>query len=208
MYICEIVSSIRNKDKINVYGYMMLKDKNRNHKYYWHCEKRDILKCSGRATTILTEDQHHLVNASEHNHAAEANRVKVINKINVLKESAQQSNDQPAQIIQTAISDTTNEVYPYLPSHDALRQVIKRVRHIDTPVEPQSLESLIIPEDMKKTLNGVDFLVKDSIVDNKRVLMFTTSANINYLAQSSIWIMDGTFKTVPTIFRQLYTIHG
>ena len=54
MYICEIVSSIRNKDKINVYGYMMLKDKNRNHKYYWYCEKRDILKCSGRATTILT----------------------------------------------------------------------------------------------------------------------------------------------------------
>ena len=125
MYICEIVSSIRNKDKINVYGYMMLKDKNRNHKYYWHCEKRDILKCSGRATTILTKDQHHLVNTSEYNHAAEANRVKVINKINVLQESAQQSNDQSAQIIQTAISYTTNEVYPYLPSHDALRQVIK-----------------------------------------------------------------------------------
>jgi hypothetical protein len=86
--------------------------------------------------------------------------------------------------------------------------VIKRIRHIDTPVEPQSLESLIILEDMKKTLDGVDFLVKDSIVGNERVLMFTTSANINYLAQSSIWIMDGTFKTVPTIFRQLYIIHG
>ncbi|CAG8710627.1 12864_t:CDS:2 [Funneliformis caledonium] len=46
-----------------------------------------------------------------------------------------------------------NEVYPYLLSHDALRQVIKRVRHIDTHVEPQSLESLVIPEDMKKTLD-------------------------------------------------------
>ena len=28
------------------------------------------------------------------------------------------------------------------------------------------------------------------------------------MAQSSFWIMDGTFKTVPTIFKQLYTIHG
>jgi len=35
---------------------------------------------------------------------------------------------------------------------------------------------------MKKTLNGIDFLIKDSIVDNKRVLIFTTFANINYLA--------------------------
>src|SRR5688572_3724980 len=38
--------------------------------------------------------------------------------------------------------------------------------------------------------------------------MFTTIANINQLNQSSFWIMDGTFKTVPTIFKQLYTIHG
>ncbi|CAG8764644.1 3990_t:CDS:1, partial [Funneliformis caledonium] len=122
MYICEIVSSIRNKEKINIYGYMMLKDKNRNHRYYWYCEKCDILKCSERATTILTEDQHHLVKNSEHNHAAEASRVNVIKKINILKKRAQQSNDQPAQVIQTIISNSTNEVYPYLPSHDALRQ--------------------------------------------------------------------------------------
>ena len=61
---------------------------------------------------------------------------------------------------------------------------------------------------MKKTLDNANFLVKDTIIGNERMLMFTTSTNINYLAQSSIWIMDGTFKTVLTIFKQLYTIHG
>ena len=45
-----------------------------------------------------------------------------------------------------------------------------------------------------KVLDDVDFLVKDLIVSNKRVLIFTTSANINYLVQSSIWIMNETFK--------------
>ncbi|CAI2201496.1 14140_t:CDS:1, partial [Funneliformis geosporum] len=39
---------------------------------------------------------------------------------------AQQNNDQPAQVIQVIVSDSTNEVYPYLPSCDALRQTIKR----------------------------------------------------------------------------------
>ncbi|CAI2195506.1 15955_t:CDS:2, partial [Funneliformis geosporum] len=157
MYICEIVSSNRNKDKINVYGYIMLKDKNRNHNYYWYCEKWDILKCNGRASTILTKDQYNLVKFSEHNHAAEASQIKVI---------------------QAIVSD-----------------------------KPQTLESFIIPENMKRTLDGVDFLVRDLIISNKRLLIFTTSANINYLAQSSIWIMDGTFKTIPNIFKQLYTIH-
>ena len=44
------------------------------------------LCCSKQVITILIEDQYHLVNAFEHNHATEANRVKVIKKINVLKE--------------------------------------------------------------------------------------------------------------------------
>ena len=61
---------------------------------------------------------------------------------------------------------------------------------------------------MQKTLSGLDFLVRDSTMGNERILIFTTSANVNCLAQSYFWIMDGTFKTVPNIFRQLYTIHG
>ncbi|CAI2196089.1 8470_t:CDS:1, partial [Funneliformis geosporum] len=43
----------------------------------------------------------------------------------------------------------------------------------------QSLESIIIPEDMKKTLNDADFLVKDSTIDDERILMFTTFTNTN-----------------------------
>ena len=53
-----------------------------------------------------------------------------------------------------------------------------------------------------------DFLIKDSTIGHDKILIFTTVANINYLNQSFIWIMDGTFKTVPIIFKQLYTIHG
>ena len=88
-------------------------------------------------------------------------------------------------------------MYPYFPSRDALRQSIKQIWH----TESQSLESFVIPENMQKILDGSDFLVKDSTIGYNRILAFTTVANINYLNQSSIWIMDGTFKTVPTIFK-------
>ncbi|CAI2187538.1 7882_t:CDS:2, partial [Funneliformis geosporum] len=46
-------------------------------------------------------DQHQLQNVSNHNHAAEASRVNIVKVVNVLKEQAQQTNDQPIQIIQT-----------------------------------------------------------------------------------------------------------
>jgi len=206
--ICEVVFSAHNKNKINVHGFLMVKDRNRKYKYYWRCKKYKSLQCPGRATTILIEDQHHLHNITNHNHAAEANRVNVAKTIKVLKERAQQTNDQPIQIIQNVITNSSQEIFPYLPSRDALRQSIKRIRRIDSPAEPQSLEDLVIPENWKKTLSGSDFLVRDSTIGNERVLIFTTSTNINYLSQSPFWICDGTFKVVPTIFRQLYTVHG
>jgi hypothetical protein len=204
--ICEKISSIRNKDKISVNGYLMVKDKNRENLYYWCCEKRNTLQCKGRAVTELIEDQHYLKKTSDHNHAPEASRINVVKAINMLKRRAQETNDQPVQIIQDIVANSSQEIYPYFPSHGALRQSVKRIRRTNFPAEPQSIESLVIPNDMQKTLDGSDFLIKDSTIGDNRILIFTTVANINYLNRSSIWIMDGTFKTVPTIFKQLYTI--
>lgn len=208
MDICEVVLSVRNKNKINVHGYLMVNDKKNNNKYYWYCEKRDQLQCSGRAITLFTEDQHHLLKATEHSHAAEASRVKVIKSLNLLKERAQQTTDQPVQVIQNVVASSSQEICPYLPSRDALRQTVKRVRRSNLPAEPQSLANLSIPIDLQVTLRGSNFLVRDLNIGDGKVLIFTTFNNVNYLSQSSFFIMDGTFKTVPTIFKQLYTIHG
>ena len=41
-----------------------------------------------------------------------------------------------------------------------------------------------------------------------RILIFLTTSNINLLAMSLHWYADGTFKVVPPLFEQLYTIHG
>lgn len=46
------------------------------------------------------------------------------------------------------------------------------------------------------------------MVGQERIFLFTTRTNIQHLSQALFWIMDGMFKTVPTIFYQLYTIHA
>ncbi|GBC10926.2 hypothetical protein GLOIN_2v1446576 [Rhizophagus irregularis DAOM 181602=DAOM 197198] len=186
MDICEAVSSIRNKNKINIHGYLMVKDKKRNNSYYWYCKKRDQLRCNGRATTMFTKNQYHLVKFTDHNHAADASQVKVVKSLNLLKEQAQQTNDQLVQVIQSVLA----------------------VRRANLPAEPQSFANLIILDNLQKTLSNSKFLIRDLNIGNEKVLIFTTFNNVNYLSQSSFWIMDGTFKTVPTIFKQLYTIHG
>src|SRR5215213_6266344 len=122
--ICEIVSSIRGQDKINIHGFIMCKNKNCNDSYYWHCEKRDALQCKGRAVTTFVGGQHRLQKVTDHNHAAEASRFNVIRTVNTLKERGKETNEPPAQIIQTTTASISHEAYLYLPSRDALRQTI------------------------------------------------------------------------------------
>jgi hypothetical protein len=51
---------------------------------------------------------------------------------------------------------------------------------------------------MRKILSGLDFLIRNLTIGEKKVLIFTTSFSINHLTQSFFWLADGTFKTVST----------
>lgn len=45
-------------------------------------------------------------------------------------------------------------------------------------------------------------------MNEERILIFVTEANVVNLRNAQFRIMDGTFKTVPTVFKQLYTINA
>ena len=44
--------------------------------------------------------------------------------------------------------------------------------------------------------------------DDNRILVFGTESSFEFLENSQHWFVDGTFKSVPAQFMQLYTIHG
>lgn len=39
-------------------------------------------------------------------------------------------------------------------------------------------------------------------------MIFTTAENCLLLKSASFWVMDGTFKSCPSLFNQLFVIHG
>lgn len=67
---------------------------------------------------------------------------------------------------------------------------------------------MVIPEFYTKTSRDKPFLLHDSNDGKDRFLMFSTKRNLKFLKSCLIWQADGTFKCVPSIFAQLYTIHG
>lgn len=58
------------------------------------------------------------------------------------------------------------------------------------------------------TAKGEKFLLYDNESESNRIIMFATNGNIEMLAKCNEIFCDGTFGIVPTMFSQLYTIHG
>ena len=69
-------------------------------------------------------------------------------------------------------------------------------------------QEIVFPEEYKITKEGELFLLFDSGPTEDRILIFSTARNLRLLASSENWFGNGTFKTVPHLFYQLYTLHG
>ena len=66
-----------------------------------------------------------------------------------------------------------------------------------------------IPQEFQITEIGEQFLLYDSGVgDEERILVFGSPQGLQLLSQSDNWYADGTFKVIPEVFYQLYTVHA
>lgn len=120
----------------------------------------------------------------------------------------------PAQVIRIEYQNLPAGVLAELPERYNMTKAIQRQRLKNMPTNPRTLEDLgELPENFKKTSAGDNFLLYDSREHNVdesigRILIFATRENLQRLARSEGWYVDGTFKVVPSIFFQLFTILG
>ena len=82
------------------------------------------------------------------------------------------------------------------------------MQELATPAQPATLEQRILPPEYKQTAKGEQFLLYDSGPEVQRILIFGTQQNLEMLQLSQVWLADGTFKTAPTLFTQVYVVHA
>jgi len=65
------------------------------------------------------------------------------------------------------------------------------------------------PKSLWNNSRGELFLRYDSgIKDEDRFVIFSSEYQMSILKDSELWVMDGTFKSVPNHFEQMLTIQG
>lgn len=195
-------------------GICTIKTKKSGEKIYWECElrrKNTMQICRAKATTSKIEGVLALLSFGPHSHAPNPATQHIKKAVTSIKNTARNTKNKPCQIIQAQRSDAGDlamVVAPLMPSKNASRKIISRVRRVNKPKEPLCIEEINIPERLRLTISGHRFLQKDINIGDEKVYVFTTDADMRSLERCTYWMADGTFKTAPSMFMQLLTIHG
>lgn len=150
-----------------------------------------------------------VISSTKHNHTPKLEMITVKHKLKEMKDMACLTQDSTRNIIAASCSNISLPVAGAIPSTHALSKTIQRkiLRFEAPPPNPHTLVDLILPVEYTITNRGENFLFHDSN-DENHFLIFTTTQNLQLLKESKNWFSDSTFKIVPSIFQQLYTILG
>ena len=178
---------------------------------YWRCTERD--KCNARCSTPV--DDHTKIlrdGTSKHTHAPEKAEIGAKKAVQRMKRRAEQHpNEPPDRILAMEIQDEHDkEVLANLPETENLRRYVNRTQNRLRPRNPQNLAEVEIVDPYKdKTRAGDKFLFYDSGIGGEdRVIIFTTEKNIKRLCESPSIFSNGTFKSAPNMFTQMFTLRG
>ena len=205
----EVITSTKGKKQLVYEGYVFVFQKKlASGTDSYECQRRRNYGCNARIKVL--DDT--IVDAiNDHVHAPAMNHVEALRLRHGIKRKAIESQETPQQIISSAMVDISDGAASIIPPMRTIRRCIRRYRQsvgIPHPI-PLGSSEMDIPEGLKLTTHGEQFLLFDSGKgSSSRMLIYSTQTNLDLLHRSELWFADGTFKTVPEIFYQLYTIHA
>jgi hypothetical protein len=107
---------------------------------------------------------------------------------------------------ETAALATNSTAAALMPAYSSVATTMLRERNATLPPLPPSRRDIAIPHQLQVTQAGEQFLLEHG--HNGDYLIFATADNLRRLCQADLVSMDGTFSTVPNMFRQLFTLHA
>ena len=148
---------------------------------------------------------------NDHTHAANRDEVQALKIRQKMKKTRHRDrgNASAQQIISNAVAHLNDHTAVTMPAVHHIRRDIRRQRKkAGNPIPVPQDRFFDIPPEYQQTAASEAFLHQDTGNGDDQILVFATIEIIQLLAESQSWFMDGTFKTSPELFFQVYTIHS
>ena len=110
---------------------------------FWKCDVRG--SCKAR---LHIRNGRVIRSINDHTHPGDATKIEVMEALTVLRDRAVNTLDQTAQVVSTSLRNLSQAGKSALPAMYSLKRTVqrKRVAQAAAPVNPQTLDELVIPE--------------------------------------------------------------
>lgn len=201
-----IISSKGLHDKIYNNGYEYQYNKMHGSNTYYRCVRYCRTKCPGR---LVFNEKKEIIITKPHSHAGDSRNIAKAALLDTIKNEAKVNKESAKNIISAACVGLSEPVAAYIPSVKLISETVRRMRNKENVIaNPKTLLELEFDEMFQFTEKKEKFLLFDSGPAEDRLVIFATRKNLSFLSQCDSMYMDGTFSIVPSLFKQLYTIHG
>lgn len=180
---------------------------NKNGTVIWRCSKYISFHCKARLTTCGCDVIK--VQQPEHTHTGNGEAARAVTAVDGMKTKMGDIGATPSSSQASVAAGLSDDVLMALPKKASLARTLRRHRQkvaerdnggVALPPLPTD-QFFEIPEMFKL------MLLHDSTMGNNRVLILGNEVLLDGLGRAEVWIADGTFSVVPSIFFQLYSIH-
>ncbi|XP_057336676.1 uncharacterized protein LOC130675162 [Microplitis mediator] len=177
----------------------------------WRCnEHSGKFACSVIVHTTTDDKNGNIIgDPPVHDHPADLVDVKAKRIRTNLKRRAVNDDVGPIAIIDNVVKNIKSPVIARLGSVASMQHTIQRARQGKVPkVKETVLSDFTVPDELRCTSKNEPFLLYESGSRRNRYLIFSTDANLKKLSECEIWCGDGTFRTVPAMFQQMYLLRN
>jgi len=172
----------------------------------WRCSKHQSCKCKA---TIIEKDLIVVGGMHEsHTHGGNNSRSLARRAVGEMKRRLVDTLAAPSTTQAAVMQNLSNDVLMALPKKSTLSRALRQHRQRVNGAAEQILPPIPTDATFVTPDRFTSFVLFDSgPADNDRLILFGCNELLDGLARATIWLADGTFKVVPEIFFQLYTIH-
>jgi hypothetical protein len=195
------LKSNRGGEKAVDSGFVYNFDKKIENNIRWRCCHRS---CKG---AIITNEGDVIIKVVTHTiDQSDPVNVRKNVLINEIKEKTKSTGHKSSDVLIDVLSKEDDDVICRLPKMKTIQDGITKRRLVETGFKLDTYSD--IPEHLKLTLCGKNFVLYDSgFDDTNRIIIFCSDFFLDKTKRCKIFGMDGTFKSVPREFEQLYSIH-
>lgn len=173
----------------------------------WRCIKREVFNCKATAKTVGNVVVGNL--SAEHTHSGNVATALARQAVGKMKAHMTENIATPSASQGAVVVNLDGHVQMALPKRATLSRVLRRHRQIKSAAANNATPLPPIPVDLTFEIPAryQAFVLHDSGPGDDRIIVFGDRELLAALGRAQLWLADGTFKVVPNLFYQLYSIH-